>query len=234
MVTRAGPPGDRGPGHLADRPGDRQGPFDQPRRRRTEPAPGRDADVRVPGTVRCRDCRRRMGGVAYGRGPDKNVYYQCPHNPKNPRHAAAAPDHPRTVKAPETRLDDIVGLFFNDHVSAPTARSCSPPSSPPPTLPPGPTATPRPPRSAPGCGRSTSPRTPASSNSSSSPPTRPTPPPPRCAAGSAPGSPTYTANANSSTPSSPPWPRPPPAPPTRPCSTSSRSLGTCCPACPRS
>jgi site-specific DNA recombinase len=71
------------------------------------------------GRCRCRDCRRRMGGVAYGRGPGKNVYYQCPHNPKNPRHAAAAPDHPRTVKAPETRLDQIVGLFFNEHVFGP-------------------------------------------------------------------------------------------------------------------
>jgi hypothetical protein len=47
------------------------------------------------------------------------VYYQCPHNPANPRHAAAAPDHPRTVKAPETRLDQIVALFFTDHVFGP-------------------------------------------------------------------------------------------------------------------
>ena len=64
------------------------------------------------GRVRCRDCRRRMGASAYGR----NVYYQCPHNPANPRHAAAAPGHPRTVKAPAARLDQITGLFFKDHV----------------------------------------------------------------------------------------------------------------------
>ena len=71
------------------------------------------------GRCRCRDCRRRMAGAAYGRGPDKNVYYQCPHNPANPRHAAAHPEHPRTVKAPETRLDQIAGLFFNEHVFGP-------------------------------------------------------------------------------------------------------------------
>ena len=70
------------------------------------------------GRIRCRDCRRRMGGNAYGRD-QASVYYQCPHNPANPRHAAAAPDHPRTVKAPETRLDQIVALFFSAHVFGP-------------------------------------------------------------------------------------------------------------------
>jgi hypothetical protein len=64
------------------------------------------------GRVRCRDCRRRMGASAYA----GNVYYQCPHNPANPRHAATAPDHPRTVKAPARKLDQVVALFFKDHV----------------------------------------------------------------------------------------------------------------------
>ena len=64
------------------------------------------------GRVRCRDCRRRMAASAYG----SHTYYQCPHNPASPRHAAAAPDHPRTVKAPAARLDQITGLFFNDHI----------------------------------------------------------------------------------------------------------------------
>jgi hypothetical protein len=44
------------------------------------------------------------------------VYYQCPHNPANPRHAASSPYHPRTVKAPARKLDQVVGLFFRDHV----------------------------------------------------------------------------------------------------------------------
>jgi hypothetical protein len=68
------------------------------------------------GRVRCRDCRRRMAGAAYASTARTTVHYQCPHNPKNPRHAAASPGHPRTVKAPETRLDAITGLFFRDHV----------------------------------------------------------------------------------------------------------------------
>jgi hypothetical protein len=71
------------------------------------------------GRVRCRDCRRRMGGVAYASTAATRVYYQCPHNPANPRHAAANPDHPRTVKAPEARLDAITGLFFRDRVFGP-------------------------------------------------------------------------------------------------------------------
>jgi site-specific DNA recombinase len=72
------------------------------------------------GRVRCRDCQRRMGRAAYGRpGKTPLAYYQCPHTPANPRHAAAHPDHPRTVKAPETRLDQIAGLFFAEHVFGP-------------------------------------------------------------------------------------------------------------------
>ncbi len=80
----------------------------------SHPAARRTYDYR--GRCRCRDCRRRMAGLAYASSAGTNVYYQCPHNPKNPRHAAASPDHPRTVKAPEARLDQIVGLFFKDHV----------------------------------------------------------------------------------------------------------------------
>ena len=71
------------------------------------------------GRVRCRDCRRRMAGLAYGRGPVPLVYYQCPHTPARPKDAADYPDHPRTVKAPEKRLDQIVALFFKDHVFGP-------------------------------------------------------------------------------------------------------------------
>ena len=82
----------------------------------THPATTRTYPYR--GRIRCRDCRRRMGGQAYGRSR-LTVYYQCPHNATNPRHAAASPGHPRTVKAPETRLDQIVALFFKDHVFGP-------------------------------------------------------------------------------------------------------------------
>ncbi len=82
----------------------------------THPATTRTYTYR--GRIRCRDCRRRMNGLAYGRAR-LNVYYQCPHSPTNPRHAAASPGHPRTVKAPETRLDQIVALFFAGHVFGP-------------------------------------------------------------------------------------------------------------------
>ncbi len=82
----------------------------------THPAATRTYTYR--GRIRYRDCRRRMGGIAYGRGR-LNVYYQCPHSPSNPRHAAASPGHPRTVKAPGTRLDEIVALFFAGHVFGP-------------------------------------------------------------------------------------------------------------------
>ncbi|HLK72782.1 MAG TPA: recombinase family protein [Streptosporangiaceae bacterium] len=71
------------------------------------------------GRVRCRDCRRRMAGLAYGRGPVPLVYYQCPHNPARPKDTAGHPGHPRTVKAPETRLDQIVALFLAEHVFGP-------------------------------------------------------------------------------------------------------------------
>ena len=67
------------------------------------------------GRVRCRDCRRRMAGRTYGPRA-QSTYYKCPHDPANPRHAAASPDHPRTIQAPETRLDEITGLFFARHV----------------------------------------------------------------------------------------------------------------------
>ena len=47
------------------------------------------------------------------------IYYRCPHNPANPRHAAAAPDHPRSVKAPEPRLDDLIATFFRTRIFGP-------------------------------------------------------------------------------------------------------------------
>jgi site-specific DNA recombinase len=95
-----------------------------------EHATSRDLDIPGPAAaatrfypyrarVRCRDCRRRAAGLTYARPGRQLVYYQCPHNPANPRHAAACPGHPRTVKIPETRLDQITGLFFAEHVFGP-------------------------------------------------------------------------------------------------------------------
>ena len=49
----------------------------------------------------------------------QSTYYRCPHNPATPRHAASHPDHPRTVQAPETLLDQIIGRFFADRIFGP-------------------------------------------------------------------------------------------------------------------
>jgi hypothetical protein len=60
-----------------------------------------------------------MSGLPQARGSRLYIYYRCPHNPANPGEIADHPDHPRTVKAPELRLDQIAGLFFAGHVFGP-------------------------------------------------------------------------------------------------------------------
>jgi site-specific DNA recombinase len=69
--------------------------------------------------VRCRDCQRRMAGNTYGRSTSLSSYYRCPHNWANPKHATDHPDHPRSVQAPETLLDQIVSRFFATRVFGP-------------------------------------------------------------------------------------------------------------------
>jgi hypothetical protein len=53
--------------------------------------------------IRCKICQRRMVGVTRThkeRGPKGDyAYYVCTHDRANPRHVAAAPDHPGTVAA---------------------------------------------------------------------------------------------------------------------------------------
>jgi site-specific DNA recombinase len=68
--------------------------------------------------VRCKVCERRMTGTANGPGR-AYVYYRCPHDAANPRHVTAAPGHPRSVQAPEHRLDDMAGKFFLARVFGP-------------------------------------------------------------------------------------------------------------------
>ncbi len=90
-----------------------------------EHANSRDADDAGPnpagrlfpyrGRVRCRDCHKRMTANPF----PNHVYYRCPHNPRNVRHTAAHPGHPRTVQAPETVLDAITGRFYRDRVFSP-------------------------------------------------------------------------------------------------------------------
>ena len=85
--------------------------------RSAHPAAARTYPYR--GRIRCRDCRRRMSGLAQARGSRRYIYYRCPHNPAKPAEAAGYPGHPRTVKAAETQLDQIVGRFFAEHVFGP-------------------------------------------------------------------------------------------------------------------
>jgi site-specific DNA recombinase len=68
--------------------------------------------------VRCRDCERRMTGRTNGRHGEF-TYYRCPHDPANPRHVAAQPDHPRTVQVPEASLDKVAREFFATRIFGP-------------------------------------------------------------------------------------------------------------------
>ncbi|MGH3273743.1 MAG: recombinase family protein, partial [Streptosporangiaceae bacterium] len=76
--------------------------------------------------IRCRACRRRMCGVTRpysryynGLPPVSRVYYFCPHNPANPRHAAAAPDHPRHISVREDALLAAIRQFFAERIFGP-------------------------------------------------------------------------------------------------------------------
>jgi hypothetical protein len=58
--------------------------------------------------VRCKICKRRMCGITSLHPQNKTrteyAYYMCQYNPANAGHVAAAPGHPRTVKAREDLL----------------------------------------------------------------------------------------------------------------------------------
>src|SRR5215472_9694481 len=71
--------------------------------------------------IRHRDCNRRMKGTpTYPQtGRPGYVYYVCSHDPANPRHAAARPDHPRTVKVREDHLIAVIAQFLDQRVFGP-------------------------------------------------------------------------------------------------------------------
>jgi hypothetical protein len=66
--------------------------------------------------VRHRDCQRRMCGT-WRSSPAGTVYiyYRCPHDPANPRHAATHPDH-GPVSVREDALMDAITQFFSQYV----------------------------------------------------------------------------------------------------------------------
>ena len=108
LVTGTGAPADHRPAtwdaaqaagaeHGSTRDGDEPNPH--PATRRTYVLRSR---------VRCKLCQRRMCGITRthrDRGTRGDyAYYICQFNPGNPRHAAAVPDHPRTVAARQDLL----------------------------------------------------------------------------------------------------------------------------------
>jgi hypothetical protein len=101
--------------------GDDPGASPQPLARRTYPLRSR---------VRCRICQRRMCGTTrtspryWAEGPDyANTYYKCSHNANNPRHAAAHPDHPRTVTIREDTLMTVIRDGLAARVFGPDRRT---------------------------------------------------------------------------------------------------------------
>jgi site-specific DNA recombinase len=71
--------------------------------------------------IRHRDCNRRMKGqhsYPYAGHPGY-VYYTCTHDPNNPRHQAARPDHPKTVKVREDDLLEVIAQFLDQRVFGP-------------------------------------------------------------------------------------------------------------------
>ncbi|HUY44140.1 MAG TPA: recombinase family protein [Streptosporangiaceae bacterium] len=65
--------------------------------------------------IRHRTCKRRMCGITRTTG----TYYLCPHDTRNPRHAAAAPDHPHTVTICEEHLYHAICQFFAERIFGP-------------------------------------------------------------------------------------------------------------------
>ncbi len=99
-----------GAGHASAR--DEPGPSTHPATRRS---------YLLRSRCRCRDCKRRMTGtlVRPYPGHPRYVYYGCPHNPGNPRHQAATPDHPRTVRVREDDLITVIREFFATFIFGP-------------------------------------------------------------------------------------------------------------------
>jgi site-specific DNA recombinase len=70
------------------------------------------------GRIRHCECKRRMCGQTTTPGAGRAGYtrYACPHDTANPRHAAACPDHPRSVILREDRLLEVIRQFFAQRI----------------------------------------------------------------------------------------------------------------------
>ncbi len=116
VVPRTRPPCHHPQGHLAASPGHRRRAQHQPRRRRPEHPPRHGPVLPLPRPRPLPGLPTPHGWDTYRKPTSLSSYYRCPHNWANPKHAADHPDHPRSVQAPETRLDQIVGEFFATRV----------------------------------------------------------------------------------------------------------------------
>jgi site-specific DNA recombinase len=66
--------------------------------------------------IRCRICQRRMCGIWRPTASGTSyIYYRCPHDPANPRHRAAHPDH-GPVSLREDAIMDALSQFFDQYV----------------------------------------------------------------------------------------------------------------------
>jgi DNA invertase Pin-like site-specific DNA recombinase len=72
------------------------------------------------GIIRCHHCGRRLTGRRVtGRRGQITLYYDCPHNPSNPRHAANFPDHPKCIKIRQDLLAARLAEFFDTRIFGP-------------------------------------------------------------------------------------------------------------------
>jgi hypothetical protein len=67
--------------------------------------------------IRCHKCKRRFHGITRpGRtGAGHYIYYLCPHDPKNPRHAQAHPRHPR-ISVKEEIITTALAQFMDTYL----------------------------------------------------------------------------------------------------------------------
>ncbi len=88
----------------------------------TSPYPSARRSYALRSRVRCKICQRRMCGITKthpARPGSINTYYVCQYDPANPRHAAAAPDHPRTVSTREDLLLTVLRDCLSAYALAP-------------------------------------------------------------------------------------------------------------------
>ena len=96
------------------------------------PASARRTLYPLRSRISCNTCKRRMHGITrQGRtGARHYTYYLCPHDPKDPRHAQAYPDHARTSVSDEI-IADALARFATSTSLATTAPPCLKSSCPP-------------------------------------------------------------------------------------------------------